>query len=441
MVELKGHNQRPFRMIAEDYKNGAHSVIYVSGVGTGKSFVFMAVAGSLFPGRILYVVPKHAITSNMKEYADFGSLAGRVDFVTYNQFTSIKEGLARIYGYGLVVIDECHHLGSDRYGRNLVRCMQESDIPFLGLTATPVRDDHVDVSQYFEKRVDGISNFEAIRQGLMPPIEYRVCYPEKSLSQLEREYDYTVRAKLSYEKSEPVLKDAVRVFQRDKWIVFFSSVEALRQHQALVKRLFPEYRVFILHSALNNLNEVVAGVQCSEKAVILSVNILLEGVHLPSIDGIILMRNVTSLTAFQQMIGRVCSIGKKVGPVVLDCSASSVRLMAKLFAVNRKMAQVAPEDGGGEVKEIIRIGIGTHKEYDINRFFRLCQEGRDILDAGRAEKVAAKYKSLGGKEYRVFEELKKDSLDYGKFRACCKMYDIGPEIAFRYVRAGKVNKI
>ena len=310
-----------------------------------------------------------------------------------------------------------------------------------GTSSTPVRDDHVDVSQYFEKRVDGLSNFEAIRQGLMPTIEYRVCYPEKSLSQLEREYDYTVRAKLSYEKSEPVLKDAVRVFQRDKWIVFFSSVEALRQHQALVKRLFPGYRVFILHSALNNLNEVVAGVQCSEKAVILSVNILLEGVHLPSIDGIILMRNVTSLTAFQQMIGRVCSIGKKVGPVVLDCSASSVRLMAKLFAVNRKMGQASPDDGGGAVKEIIRIGIGTHKEYDISRFFRLCQEGRDILDAGRAEKVAAKYKSLGGKKYRVFEELKKDSLDYSKFRACCKMYDIGPEIAFRYVRAGKVNKI
>lgn len=435
MIKLKEHNLRPFQTIADDFKNGVHSVVYVSGVGTGKSFIFMAIAESLFKGRILYVIPKHVITSNMKEYADFGCLENRVDFATYNQFTSIKEGLARIHSYDLVVIDECHHLGSDRYGRNLVRCMHESNVPFLGLTATPVRDDHVDVSQYFEKRVDGMSNFEAIRQGLMPPIEYRVCYPEKSLSQLEKEYDYTVKAKLSYEKSEPVLRDAVHVFQRNKWIVFFSNVAALRQHQALIKRLFPGYRIFVLHSALNNLNEVIAGVQSSEKAVILSVNILLEGVHLPSIDGIILMRNVTSLTAFQQMIGRVCSIGKKVSPVVLDCSASSVKLMAKLFAINRKMVGPASSADDAGNKDIIRVGIGVHKKYDISRFFRLCQEGRDILNTEQAEKAVAQYKSFGGKEYRVFEELKKDSLDYSKFRACCKMCDIRPEIAFRYTCA------
>lgn len=434
MIELKPHNQRPFREIKKCFHNGAHSVIYVSGVGTGKSFVFMAVAESLVRGRILYVIPKHSITSNIKEYSDFRLLDKQVDFVTFNQFTSVKAGLEQIAGHDLVVIDECHHLGSDRYGKNLVKCMKQANALFLGLTATPVRDDHVDVSQYFEKRVDGIGNFEAIRQGLMPSIEYRVCYPEKSLSQLEKEYDYMVKAKLSYEKSEPILHDAVQVFPRKKWIVFFSSVQSLRQHRPLVERLFPGYEIFVLHSALNNLDQVIAGVQRADRAVILSVNILLEGVHLPSIDGIILMRNVTSVTAFQQIIGRICSIGKKIRPVVLDCSASSVRLMAKLMTVNHGNGEFGPNNQEAEEKEIIHVGIGAYKKYDISRFFRLCQEGRQILKADQAKKAAEKYKTFSGRNYQTFEELKKDSLDYQKFRACCGMYQISPELAFPYIR-------
>lgn len=56
----------------------------------------------------------------------------------------------------------------------------------------------------------------------------------------------------------------------------------LRQHRPLVERLFPGYEIFVLHSALRNLDQVIAGVQHADRAVILSENILLEGVHLPS---------------------------------------------------------------------------------------------------------------------------------------------------------------
>lgn len=64
---------------------------------------------------------------------------------------------------------------------------------FLGLTATPERDikeyghkKSVHTGSIFDQTVNGISNFEAIRLGLMPKFNYRVMLPEKDPKQIPR---------------------------------------------------------------------------------------------------------------------------------------------------------------------------------------------------------------------------------------------------------------
>ena len=418
MINLKPHNKEAYSKITAQYASGANSVIYVSGVGTGKSYVFMAVADSV-PGRILYIVPKHAITNNITSYKEFSSVARKVDFATYNAFMDVETGKNLVRGYDLVVVDECHHLGSDRYGRVLTTVMKEKAARFLGLTATPVRDvDKFDVSAYFDSRVDGLTNFEAISLGLMPPIEYRLCLPERSLRQVEKEYDNTVKAVLTYEGSEEVLAGAVKLFERDKWICFFPSTTTLEAHKQLVERLFPGYKIFTLYASLKNLDTVMDGLRSCDKAVVLSCNILLEGVHMDGIDGIVLFRNVTSLTAFQQMIGRVCSIGKTTSPVVLDCSACALKLMAKLLAQGAGSAP-PPGQTHSSNKEIVRIGIGEHRSYDVQRLLMLAQ---GVVITEKEESAVRKYESFCGKQYADIAELKENKLDYSKLEACCSLF-------------------
>lgn len=449
MIELRPHNKTAVDNIAIEIDKGVKRIIYTAGTGCGKTWVFMGtieVLKSKFPHlntirrpRVLYVMPKYAIRENVEGYNEYKSLSCDVDFVTFNYFNNYEKGMNKISDYDFIVIDECHHLGADLYGQTLVKCMNTSDKFFLGLTATPFRDtDKVDVSDYFEAKVTGISVFDAIRMGLMPMFNYHICLPEKDTKQIEREYDNEVRAVVDYMDSADEVSRIVNKYDRKKWICFFNSRKDIDDAMPTIKEIFNGYEIFILLASLKNLKEVMDGVKKSEKCVILSVNILLEGVHLDDIHGIVLYRNVTSTIAFQQMLGRTCSIGNKVSPVIIDTSQSARKLLVKLLADTKG-------EGNGKInanipsgKEVMHVGIGDAIEYDITKILKLCDPNfaKEETYKEMTEKAILKYRSFKGNEdYKTFEELKDSGLDYQKFKACAEIYHITAEIAWRYWKA------
>ena len=164
-MKLMPHNQKAVKEIVSAYVRGARRIVYVSGVGTGNLGLTEYIKG-----RILYVVPKYAVQENIAAYGEFASVRDKVDFVTFNQFTDDASAEKLLHGHEFVVIDECHHLGSDLYGQVLSRamCGDTSDRLYLGLTATPVRyrmkttmpdgtvKKDVDISIFFDKTVRGI---------------------------------------------------------------------------------------------------------------------------------------------------------------------------------------------------------------------------------------------------------------------------------------------
>lgn len=422
---LKPHNKKAVDSLIEAYKTN-RTAIYISGVGTGKSFVFMGLLDVFKDIRVLYVLPKHSIKENINTYSEFKEYKHRVDFVTFNFFSNYKKGIRKINEYDFVVVDEVHHIGSDRYGKCLLECMNNTDRKFLGLTATPIREKPIfDVSEYFDIRINGISNFDAIREGLMPPFEYRLCLPEKDLKQIEKEYNNEITARLDYSESSSVLQDIVHTFPRDKWICFFASQKAIDENYPMIEEVFKGYEILILLSNLRNLNEVITRAQEVSKCVIISVNILLEGVHLSSVDGIILFRNVTSLSAFQQMLGRVCSIGKKISPVIVDCSSCGPKLLAKLLRENN-----GTESGfipGKNKKAIMSVGLGAHRAWEgIDKIMEQLSTHKTAKERyeeniALGEEAASMYLyKYSGKNFNTEAELREDKVNYAKATACCE---------------------
>lgn len=434
MITLKPHNQKAVEEILAAYRNGKHSVIYTSGVGTGKTFVFMGLAERICrkEDRILYVMPKYTVQSNILEYDDFKALPIPVDFVTFNYFTDTDKGIKKISRYRMLVIDECHHLGSDLYGKNLLTCMNKCGRPVLGLTATPERDhtntdirEDYDVRTYFDATVEGISTFDAIRLGLMPPFEYRIMMPDKNIRQLEREYDKEYDVKVDYMDCENILKDIVRIYDRRKWICFFSSVRSLHEAMPMVKRIFKDYTVCVLYADLHNLTETIRTVQTSERAVVLSVNMLLEGVHLPDITGIVLFRHVTSLVTFQQILGRVCSMNNTVQPLVADCSQSGPLLLRKLLNENQKSS--GPEIvTNGVSRPIMSVGLGAERPWKgIQEFLAMTASATEKREKD-GRKAAEKYLLFRGNIYKTEEEYKESKRDWERLTACARLYHVTP---------------
>lgn len=435
---LHEHNQTAVDKIKDAYTE-KKNVIYVSGVGTGKSYVFIGLMEALGVKRILYVVPKYAIRENILKYEEYALLQDRTDFVSYNYFTTYEKGLKKCSKYDFVVIDEAHHLGSDLYGKVLLSVMEHCNAKFLGLTATPFRDaDNVDVSTFFDERVDGLSNFEAIRRGLMPKFTYRICLPEKDLEQLRKEYDNTITVKLNYHDCAEVLYDIATTYERHKWICFFHSVHEIHRNLSMIQEVFSGYDIFILHSRLNNLEEVLEGARKSPKAVILSVNMLLEGVHLSGIDAIALFRNVTSLSVFQQMLGRVCSIGKSVSPLIADCSTSGPKLLAKLLKENGTGIQKRPHSKT-ETKPIMDIGLGAHEAWEgidllIERVATLkTKEERLLEHETNLQKAYEDYIRFKGNLSIDLETVDKSGKDYKKLKSCADIHGLEPYQLAEYV--------
>lgn len=369
MVELKEHNKRPYNELVKALKE-YHQAIYVSGVGTGKSFVFMKLLADsdMFKNeKCLYIVPQESISTNIMTYKEFELIKDRVTFINMQQFNSETKARELVKGYGLVVEDEVHHAASDVYGKNIVTAVTELDIPFLGLTATPVRMDKIDIRNEFAVVVNGISNFDAIQLGLMPQFTYRIGTLDKDLKSLRKRINEEKKKKSSRQvpvtMCREVIKDIAETYPRKKYIAFSGSISQLRKDKLTVKYAFPDKDIYEMHTESSNVKNVLNDFNHADSGILMTVDMALEGIHLDNVDGIILFRNVQSIPVFEQILGRVCSIGKKISPVVIDCSGRGIILLRKLIAYNNaRWKNVTPK----KKKELNDLYQEIHKNKNEN---------------------------------------------------------------------------
>ena len=363
---LLPHNKVPYLEIVDKFSKGAKSILYCSGTGTGKSYVTKELLNTTFDGKkILYVVPTLNIAKYLANIARFSEYGDRLQFCTYRMFCNFNKSIAFIKSFDVVILDEVHHVGSDISGQNITEMMSMVKAKFLGLTATPVREDGTNVSKFFEHKVQGLTHFEAIDKGLMPKFDYLVCSPKlNSLTAEQRK-----RVKISMTNSKEFLKSIVNVKPKNKWLAFFSSVEQLEEHVPLVTELFPDYKIYKLYSTMDeDPDATLQALNTEDKVIIMSCDMLLEGYHVDTVDGVLLFRNVQSLTVFQQILGRVSSIGSNTSPLIVDCTESAYKLLTKLLNQDKSRSprdKYERSDFPNQEHAILNVSLEYAQAYDI----------------------------------------------------------------------------
>ena len=362
---LMPHNKEIFDKLVTAFK-AVNDVVLIHGTGMGKSYLLIELLNQLFSySRILYVTPKHAIKENFTNYDAYKESGLNIVFKTYNYFDNgIK--VAKAYDdYDFFIFDEAHHMGSELYGNNtreLLEMVKASENKkALGLTATNQREDKTDIADFFSSTVLGISIFEGIEQGLIPPFEYLVCGND-AVDRLETGktfYDY--RTVIEYETGLPLFSETVRKNPKDKWLCYFTNVLEVEMYEELIRDIFPDdYHILKITSRHST---TISEVFDYDKVVILSVNKLLEGIHLPDIEGIILFRNVGSLPVFQQMLGRLVHIGSKNPPLFLDCTETAFKMLQKLTP--REKGSRNSDNDNDRVKKILYCSIQNIEHFNL----------------------------------------------------------------------------
>ncbi|WP_250461760.1 DUF3427 domain-containing protein [Microbulbifer litoralis] len=215
----------------------------------------------------------------------------------------------------VVVIDECHHIEARQFER-LVADIRPAIL--LGLTATPERKDGRDILRHFHNRPDGtpavqLRLWHALDLQLLAPFEYYACDD----SQDYRGVDWSKPALEQQQLNNLLTGNHARAATViNNWEQLVGDIHQCRAlafcvtvaHAAFMTEQFNRVNIPAMmvtgQTDAESRESARRRLEARDINVIVTVDLYNEGVDLPFLDTLLLLRPTQSLTVFQQQIGR-----------------------------------------------------------------------------------------------------------------------------------------
>lgn len=427
-------------------RHDRHRNLVVAATGTGKTVIaafdyarLAQRAGGPLPS-LLFVAHREEILRQSR--TTFRRVLGRPEFGeilaggraapsgrhVFANIQSLHE--ARIAGlaataYDIVIVDEFHHAAADSY-RDLLNVLRPVEL--LGLTATPERADGKSIlDAYFDGYITSeLRLWEAIEQGLLAPFHYfgiddsrtdlrkvrwhRGRYDAAELGNVlsgdEKRVDTLLTAMVRYVPSLPDMRA----------LGFCVSVE----HARFMAERFTQRGIPSLHlhggvdpderrGVLRRLEDPADPLRC-----VFSVDVLGEGVDVPDIDTILLLRPTESATVFLQQLGRGLRLSaNKSALTVLDM----VGVPHERFRFEPALKSML-DRAGGSVRQQAELGFpflpsGCEIYFEKEAHARVLQNLRNQVDGARWNALVGELKSAGRETtLRRFLEVTERELEH-----------------------------
>ena len=329
------------------YEAGENRALLISATGTGKTYASAFAMRELGFQRVLFLVHRNQIAKQaMKSYRKvfggqvvMGMVTGKhqkydADFVFATIQTLSKDEILEKYGktaFDAIVIDEAHHSAANSYKKVMDYFHPKL---WLGMTATPdKRDDNLDgrnIYEIFNHQIAyEIRLQDAMEEDLLCPFHYFgitdlevIADAGKSKQDKIENFQYLT----SDERALNVMKQA-EFFgysgERVKGLIFCSRIDEAR----ILSEKFNSkgWRTLVLSGNDSEETRVEAIERLAgderEDALdyIISVDIFSEGVDVPEINQVIMLRPTESPIVFIQQLGRgLRKAEEKEYVVVLD---------------------------------------------------------------------------------------------------------------------------
>ncbi|MDR3189930.1 MAG: DEAD/DEAH box helicase [Lactobacillaceae bacterium] len=308
--------------------NGEKKGLVVAATGTGKTYLAAFDVQNVAPDKFLFVVHREqilnqALASFKKvlggDDSDYGLLSGsqrkakaKYLFATINMIS--KPELMAEFGadyFDYIIIDEAHRVGfnDDQQSETMYQRFMNFFKPdfMLGMTATPERTDGKHVYEYFDYNVvHNISLVEALDAELLAPFHYI------GVSDYEKDgeiIDDSTQLKnlVSNERVAYILeKTTYYGYSGDilRGLIFVSRVEEGQLLAAELTKQGHKSRFIYGEDKVETRFEAVEQLQNAEIEYIITVDVFNEGVDIPEINQVIMMRPTVSSIIFLQQLGR-----------------------------------------------------------------------------------------------------------------------------------------
>ncbi|MBK9328533.1 MAG: Helicase associated domain protein [Sphingobacteriales bacterium] len=350
-VGLHSHNKTTYERAIELWKNNKR-VSIIEATGTGKSYIIFKAMSDCYKKRKILITPSKAINNQFKENPDYGWLIDdTVDSFLYHNRQKFSDENINSLKADLIILDEFHRIGAKKWEQKIEKMLQiNPDAFILGTSATPIRflDGKRDMSEeiFYGNKANELTLPQAIVKRILPnpkyiaslisideEINYLLSDLQKSrLSEEEKNAlkNELLQKGLDWEKSNGVpiiLKKHLATVPHKKFLVFCEGIDHLDKMEIEVEGWFQKagfknrskYRIHSKQKVSKN-KEIIKLFQDENSeniSLLFAVDMLNEGIHIESVDGVILLRPTESPIIFYQQIGRCLQVGNE-NPIIFD---------------------------------------------------------------------------------------------------------------------------
>lgn len=261
--------------------------------------------------------------------------------ITFATVQSAVSRLDELPDFGLVFIDEAHHIGSETFRRVVERL---SAAMIGGATATPWRGDGYDIDQLLGPPVTRIGISEGLQRGFLCEADYRlladnidwdvvrsVSRNRYSLNQLNKLLLLPMRD----EEAARTVREAFDKEHRRSVIVFCSSVQHAHSFAATLRLFGFRAEPIVGEMAPRERDRVMAAFRKGSLDVVTTRDLFNEGVDVPDVDMIVFMRVTHSRRIFVQQLGRGLRISPTKKKVVILDFVSDLRRIAEVVELEK----------------------------------------------------------------------------------------------------------
>ena len=314
-------------------ESNARRAIVISATGTGKTILAALSVREAKPERMLFIVHREQILDKaILEFQkvleapaeDFGKYVGSVRQQNRKYVFASVQSLSRETNlqdfdpsdFDFIIVDEVHRAGAESY----LRILEHFQPGFLlGLTATPERTDGFNVFELFDYNVAyEIRLQKALESKMLAPFSYYgvTDYVDEQGKSIEE--TSSLSQLLSTDRVK-YLCDMLTTYGRaDKvtGLMFCSSRKEAIELSALLNRetVFGHRlrtKALTGSDSAQTRNAVIEELESGDLDYVLTVDIFNEGIDIPSLNQVVMLRNTESAIVFTQQLGR--GLRKAVG--------------------------------------------------------------------------------------------------------------------------------
>ncbi len=324
------YQSRLLELLEVSRQRGHHRNLLVAATGTGKTVMaaldYATLRGQLDRSRLLFVAHREEILDQslatfrhtlretqfgekwvgQSRPRDFDHVFASIQSLNANGLASLRPD-----HFDVVIVDEFHHAAASSYER-VLNCLKPKEL--LGLTATPERSDGLSILHWFDDRIAAeLRLWDAIDQQHLAPFVYYGVHDQVDLRAIPwrrgQGYDVDQLTNL-YTSSDAWARIVV------KQVAARTDVTSMRglgfcvsiKHAQFMAEHFNRHDIAAVaiwgDSPRAERETALRDLAAGRVRILFSVDLFNEGVDVPNIDTILMLRPTESPTLFLQQLGR-----------------------------------------------------------------------------------------------------------------------------------------